>query len=156
MLLQTNGLFFGESIMANQYVEHAEIFDESTAHEILRDLEAQTSEESREKRYHKRLTAKLRVILQPGNSSDMLKLKLQGVTGDLSRNGMGAMFPLPIGVGDIFRLQFDKAHVNLPVIFARCIHCQMVSEDAYRTGFRFFTEIDIDQAFATDGPELLI
>ncbi|KKL91244.1 hypothetical protein LCGC14_1896630 [marine sediment metagenome] len=132
------------------------IRDEEEAHALLRELEAQTSEQARAKRSHQRLAIKAKVVLQPGNSGELLKLKLQGVTGDISDTGCGAMFPIPLGVGDVYRLTFDRACVDLPLIFARCMHCQLVEEDAYSVGIMFFKTVHVAEAIVGEKADLLI
>lgn len=120
------------------------------AFDLLRELEQNTPDEIRRQRTHFRVTVKAKVILQPGNASDLTKLKLQGVTGDLSESGCRVLFPLPIGVGDIFRLTFDRTVLNLPVTFARCMRCHMLREDAYEAGFRFFTLVSLPETLAEE------
>ena len=59
-----------------------------------------------------------------------------------------AIFVSPVTVGDVYRLQFDKASIDLPLVFARCLRCRLVREDAFEAGFTFFTPISL-----TKGPE---
>jgi len=124
--------------------------NDEQAFDLLRELEQNTPDEIRRQRTHFRVTVKAKVILQPGNASDLTKLKLQGVTGDLSESGCRILFPLPVGVGDIFRLAFDRSLLNLPVTFARCMRCQMLREDAYEAGFRFFSLVSLPETLAEE------
>ena len=111
--------------------------------DLLQEIEQQTSEEIRKQRTHERVCIKAKVILQSGNSSELLSYKVQGVTGDVSEGGCRAMFPIPIGVGDIYRLQFDREQLDVPLVFARCMRCKLVREDAYEAGFSFFSPLQI-------------
>ncbi len=120
--------------------------DEQLDFDALQDLEQQTTEEIRKKRKHERKSVKAQVTLQPGNSSDLLKYKIRGIIGDISEGGCGAMFPIPIGVGDIFRLTLDRNDMELPLVFARCRRCRLIREDAYEAGFSFFTPIKLPVA----------
>jgi len=108
---------------------------------VLRDLERNTPDEIRRQRAHFRLAIKASVILQCGNASEMLSFKVKGVTGDVSEGGCSALFPVPTRVGDIYRLQFDRKQLDLPLTFARCVRCRLVREDAFETGFSFFSPI---------------
>ncbi|MGB2986072.1 MAG: PilZ domain-containing protein [Phycisphaerae bacterium] len=119
----------------------AGLFSDDEAFGLLQELAANTPDELRRKRAHFRLSIKIGVILQPGNASEMLKLKLKGVTGDISEGGCSAVFPVPIRVGDIYRLQFDRERLDLPLTFARCVRCRLIREDAYEAGFAVFTNI---------------
>ncbi len=112
---------------------------------LLRDLERNTPTEIRRQRAHFRLAIKAGVVLQPGNATEMMKLKLQGVTGDVSEGGCSALFPIPIRVGDVYRLQFDRKALALPLTFARCVRCRLVREDAFEAGFAFFSPISLPE-----------
>jgi len=116
------------------------------AFDLLQDLARNTPDEIRRQRAHFRLAVKAGVVLQPANASDMLKLKVQGTTGDVSEGGTSVLFPIPIGVGDIFRLQFDRKTLNVPLTFARCVRCRLVREDAFEAGFCFFTPITLPES----------
>ena len=108
---------------------------------LLRDLERNTPEEIRRQRAHFRAAIKAAVILQAGNASELMAFKVKGVTGDISEGGCSALFPIPTRVGDIYRLQFDREAIGLPLTFARCVRCRLVREDAYEAGFAFFSPI---------------
>ena len=142
--------------MADHLFGEASIADEDMAHEVLRELEGQSSAEQEKHRAHDRIAIKTKVTLQPGNSSELLNLKLQGVTGEISDGGCRAMFPLPLGVGDVYRLRFDPAKLDLPLVFARCLRCRMIDEDAYDVGLRFFNEIHVAEAIRDQTADLLI
>lgn len=113
--------------------------------DMLQELERNTSDEIRRQRTHFRLDIKTRVVLQPGNASELLKFKLQGTTGDLSEGGCRLLLPMPVSVGDIYRLSFDRQQLDLPVTFARCVRCQLLREDAFEAGFKFFSPITLPQ-----------
>ena len=110
---------------------------------ILHDLELQVDENMRAKRNHRRVMVVMKVILRPGNSSDLAKYKWQGVTGDISDGGCRTMFPLPARVGDIYRLEFEHEGMDATMVFARCMRCQLIREDGYEVGFKFFSPLDL-------------
>ncbi|HHH75470.1 MAG TPA: hypothetical protein ENL03_00420 [Phycisphaerae bacterium] len=142
--------------MSNHIDDGTHLGDDDMAFEALRELEQQTPDEIKMRRASSRVTIKSKVILQPGNSSDALKLKLRGVTGNISNTGFGAVFPIPIGAGDIYRLQFDSTQVDLPMVFARCMSCSMVDENAFSAGFKFFTEIDVSRVVKQAAQESML
>ena len=111
------------------------------AFDLLQELGRNTTAEIQRQRAHFRRVIKTAVVLQSGNASDLLKFKLKGVTGDVSEGGCSALFPLPPRVGDIYRLEFDRQTVELPLTFARCVRCRLVREDAFEAGFAFFKPI---------------
>ena len=111
--------------------------------ELLAEIEAQNPENVAGQRLHERVSMRTRVILRPGNASQVRELKIQGMTGDLSEGGCRALFPIPVMVGDIFRLEFDLEWLDAPTVYARCLRCRMVREDVFETGFQFFNSIDL-------------
>jgi len=115
--------------------------DKDQAFDLLQELGRNTSAEIQRQRAHFRRVIKAGVVLQSGNASDLLKFKLKGVSGDISEGGCSVLFPLPPRVGDIYRLEFDRQAIDLPLTFARCVRCRLVREDAYEAGFAFFRPI---------------
>lgn len=124
-------------------MDEIEMNNEEQDFNLLKEMEQQTSDNIRKHRTHKRLTVRAKVILQSGNSSELLDYKIQGVTGDISEGGCQVMFPVPINVGDVYRFQFDKTKLNLPLMFVRCLRCGLVREDAFEAGFTFFIPISL-------------
>lgn len=123
------------------------------AFDLLQDLQQNTSDDIRRQRAHFRLAIKSSVILQPGNTSDLLRFKVKGVSGDVSQGGCSILFPLAPRVGDIYRLQFDKEVLDIPLTFARCLRCRLIREDAYEAGFAFFQAITLPEQMAAQYEE---
>ena len=116
---------------------------------LLQELQANASDELRRQRTSFRVSIKANVTLRPANARDKLTFKLKGITGDISEGGTSAMFPLPVQVGDVYRLEFDRNEVDLPMTFARCVRCRLVREDSFEAGFAFFTHIALPDNLAT-------
>ena len=123
---------------------------------VLQELEANTPEEIRRQRAHFRLSIKAAVILQCGNTSQLMSLKVKGVTGDVSQGGCSVLLPIPIQVGDIYRVQFDRKMLELPLTFARCVRCRLVREDAFEAGLAFFTPIELPEQVASEKGSALL
>jgi hypothetical protein len=111
--------------------------------ELLASLERQKGEEVSKARVHARVEAKLRATVRPGNSSEAQRFKLQGITADFSRGGCRLILPMPVTVGDVFRIEIDSSELRIPMTFARCLRCRLVREDAFEAGFSFFAPIDL-------------
>ncbi len=137
--------------------EQGGVLDEADAFNLLAELEQNRSEEIRRQRQHFRITIKAEVLLQPGNASEILEFKVKGVSGDISEGGCSILFPIPANVGDIYRLQFNRRVVDLPLQFAQCVRCRLVRDDAYECGFRFFSPIalpeNLNEAVESDGSQ---
>ncbi|MDO8630845.1 MAG: PilZ domain-containing protein [Phycisphaerales bacterium] len=142
--------------MFNEFDDDKPLLDGDEAFAVLRDLERNTPSEIRRQRAHFRLAVKAGVVLQPGNASEMMKLKVQGVMGDISEGGCSALFPIPIRVGDVYRLQFDRQTLELPLTFARCVRCRLVREDAFEAGFAFFASIALPEKMANTPESSLV
>ncbi len=114
---------------------------EQDAFELMHDIERQVPEEIRRRRLSHRISVKARIVLQPGNASDLSSLKVEGVLGDISSNGCRIMTSVPLRVGDIYRVRFHGPLAELPLTFLRCIRCHLIREDAYENGFQAFHPI---------------
>ena len=120
--------------------------------DALAELERNSSQSVCQIRTYQRITLKTKIIAQPGNVSQRRELKVQGVSGDISTGGCKVLFPIPLNVGDIYRLTFDRDVLDVSPAFARCLRCKMLREDAFECGFSFFTplEIQISEQEETD------
>jgi len=119
--------------------------------ELRHSLEQQKGVEVGQSRTHARIEVELKVVVLPANSSEHARFRLQGITADLSRGGCRLILPHPVGVGDVFRIEFASLQVPVGPTFARCLRCRLVREQVFEAGFSFFTPIDLQQLDA-NGP----
>ncbi|MEM7260474.1 MAG: PilZ domain-containing protein [Planctomycetota bacterium] len=111
--------------------------------DLLQELEGQKQSDVDRMRTHERVNVRAKMVVQPANSSDTSRIKVQGMTCDLSMGGCRAVFPMPLGVGDVYRIQLDLENVCIPLVFARCLRCRLVNETTFEVGFSFFTPIQL-------------
>jgi len=111
--------------------------------EVLQSFDQQQIQEALKSRAHERFETALRVCVRPANTSERSRLELHGTAADLARGGCRLILPLPTMVGDVFRIEFESSAARIPVVFARCLRCRLVSEDAFEAGFSFLTPIDL-------------
>lgn len=130
-----------------------ELGNDDRAFEMLQELERNRPEDIRRQRAHFRITIKTRVVVQPGDASRLLKFKVQGVTGDLSEGGCSALLPVPMRVGDVYRLQFDREALDLPLTFARCLRCRLLREESFEAGFQFFSPVTLPGSLRARRPQ---
>lgn len=117
------------------------------AHTLLRELEQQTPEAIRKQRSSERQELSIGVVIRPGNASDRIECAdVDGVTGDVSTGGCRVMTSQPMRVGDVYQLRFAKSELDLPIVYARCLRCRLVREDAFESGFVFFEKIELASA----------
>jgi len=126
------------------------------AFELLRELEGNTPEQIRRQRAHFRVAIKAGVVVQPGNTSELLTMKVKGVSGDISEGGCSVLLPIPVKVGDVYRLTWDREAVDLGLTFARCVRCRLVREDAFEAGFAFFVSISLPEKLHSHTESALI
>ncbi|MFI4871201.1 MAG: PilZ domain-containing protein [Phycisphaerales bacterium JB061] len=120
------------------------------AHTLLNELEQQTPEAIRKQRATERHEIRCGVNLKPGNASDVHKPTIEAVTGDVSSGGCQVMSSQPLCVGDVYKLEFEKGELDLPTIYARCLRCRLVREDAFESGFAFFTPVKLEEMKTAD------
>ncbi len=109
----------------------------------MAELERNTPDQVKQLRSDTRISVRAKVTARPANSSGRNSFQCDGVLGDISRGGCLVLFPTPLRVGDIYRLSFDRKVLNLNAIFARCLRCRLIREDAFEAGFSFFQSIDL-------------
>lgn len=110
---------------------------------LTEQLEANTAEAVKAQRKHARVNFRARVAAQPGNSGERHKFTINGVSGDISCGGCLVLFPMPLNVGNIYQLTFESEHFKVEPQFARCMRCRLIREDAFETGFKFFSSIQL-------------
>lgn len=127
--------------------------DDQPGHDLdfVRELERQSIDQIKKLRSHERYEAKIALTLHPGNASQAGAFSLEGYTKDISKGGCAAVFEGPVPVGDIFRVELDKNMVEVPVVFARCLRCRLVRDDAFEANFSFFSEIVLSEL--ASGPD---
>lgn len=127
-------------------VHDQDVFSMSGAIESLCELESNNRQAIVQQRACERLDINAKVTIRPGNGSQRQSLMIEGLTGDVSDGGCRVLLPRPVMPGDVFWLSFDDAHVKIGSLFARCVRCRLVQEEAYEAGFRFFNDIDLRNA----------
>lgn len=122
------------------------LFDDSGALDALLALEQNTQESVARLRAHERLNIRVRVQIRPASSSQRHSVAIEAVTADVSNGGTMLLSPRPMQVGDFYWLSFDAEQLTIGSLFARCLRCRFVSEDAFEVGFRFLETIDVATA----------
>lgn len=106
-------------------------------------LELQRQDVAKEhNRSSKRVGVQCRVELKPGNSRERSCPPIVGACSDLSTGGCKLITEIPPSVGDVFWVCFEK-RVDIPSVFARCVRCRLLREDAFECGFQFFSDITL-------------
>ena len=112
----------------------------------LAELEQSSTENVARLRAHERLSVRIPLTVQPGNSSERVRQGLECVTADISDGGCMVLAPRPLIPGDVYWLTFDAERLAIGSLFARCMRCRFISEDTFEVGFRFFAPAKIVDA----------
>ena len=133
----------------------ADILPDGLDLEMLSDLQRQSRDQITKLRKHARWEVSVPVKLEPGNRSAGEQCRIEGVSVDFSSGGCMAHFPVPVPVGDVFRMEVEDAELDLPMVFMRCLRCALVREDVYEAGFSFFNPIMLPNQGSSDEDPLL-
>jgi c-di-GMP-binding flagellar brake protein YcgR len=122
--------------------------------ETMAEIERNTPQQMKTLRSNTRITMRAKVTAQPANSSQRNSFQTHGVLGDISSGGCLILFSDPLAVGDVYRLSCDRSVLDIEPLFARCLRCRLVRENAFEAGFSFFQPIDLSKLEKGDSEEL--
>ncbi len=122
---------------------------DDNAFELLEALETQTPEPLRKLRESERVAIQAFTRLEGSDPTNPLVYEHAAV-GDVSRMGCRILLPAPLQVGAVYKLTMDIDTIeadtlDATTIFARCVRCRLINEDAYEMGMRFFAPVDLDE-----------
>ena len=126
--------------------------DKSTASalDVMADMDNNRTTDVRTKRSHTRMSVKAKAQVFAANSSEREKAPVVGVCNDISAHGCRIMTMQPLRVGDMYWIKFDRQAVNLDPTFVRCVRSRFLREDAFESGFAFFTPVHLSAAASED------
>ena len=114
--------------------------------EAVQSIESSNADAIAAQRKHRRIDIRLRVVIQPGNSSDREKMQCLGECHDISKGGCRLLTPQPLEVGSIYWIQFEPSKKNqVDPVFARCVRGQLLRENAFEFGMCFLTPIELPE-----------
>lgn len=133
----------------------ADILPDGLDLEMLSDLQRQSRDQITKLRQHARWEINVPIKLTPGNSSASAACHIEGTSVDFSSGGCMGNFPVPVPVGDVFRMEVADKTIDLPIVFMRCLRCKLVREDVFEAGFSFFNPITLPDQGASEDAQLL-
>lgn len=108
-------------------------------------LDLQQNSTTQSNRAHRRIQLKARCHVFPGNASQRGDGAVSTVCNDVSARGCRVISPMPLMVGDLYRLEFDDEQLDIQPVFCRCLRCRLLRDDAYEIGFAFFAEVELGE-----------
>lgn len=120
--------------------------------QALGDLESQTATDS-SRRGNNRISLNCAARLLPGNVSDRsVKPNVDGTCRDISTGGCRVVLKSSLIVGDLYLMQLATS-AGIDPVFARCVRCHMIREDAFECGLEFLNPVALP--FENDADSLL-
>lgn len=117
---------------------------DSSIHEIQVDaIQDSAPVAQKAKRRWNRMASSAKVVLRSGNSSQRQATFVEGRCRDTSNTGFAATFESPAAVGDIYYAEISLDERRPFGVLARCVRCQMQSEDSFECGFSFFQAVSL-------------
>lgn len=115
--------------------------------DVLADLMQATeaSHAESDQRQVSRSTDNSAVTIQAASTSLRGTSSLEGRLRDAGCGGVGALTNQPLAVGDVYLLSFENSPFESDQVFARCMHCRLIQEDAFESGFAFFAAATLRQ-----------
>lgn len=89
-------------------------------------------------RRESRMRLECAVTIVPASSSQRDTSIIEGHLRDASGGGVGTLTSKPPAVGDVYLLSFEDSPFECSQVFARCMHCRLIQEDTFESGFAFF------------------
>ena len=109
---------------------------------LLEELELSKPEDVAELRRIDSFPFKCEATLLPGNASEWKECENQGMTRQISKRSILAVFKKTVSVGDVFRVQFDPEKLDIPHVYALCERCRIVGDQGYEAFLSFFIPIE--------------
>lgn len=126
--------------MLGSMLGDAETTDALVADELLADLLQAADEKTVEanQRQGSRSTHQSAITIEPSSTSQRGVNCIEGHLRDAGSGGVGALTKRPPQVGDVYLLTFHNSPFETDQVFGRCMHCRLIQEDAFESGFAFF------------------
>ena len=119
--------------------------DEQETFELLSALESDAPGEWSDRRNAERLRWRGQVRVSGTYDNQPDRSPVPADLLDLSRDGCRLVAPVPLQVGDVFRITFDREELDIPLSFARCTRCRLLREDSFEAGLEFFSPIQLPE-----------
>ncbi len=121
------------------------ISDKQEVNELLEALESENPDGLGDLRSGDRLRRRGRVEVSGTHDDHPERPTVPAMLEDVSRNGCRLTSPIPLQVGDVFRIAFDREELDLPLAFGRCTRCRLIREDSFDVGLEFFGPIELPE-----------
>ncbi len=121
--------------------------------QLIADVERSTPDAVKRERAHTRHSIRAKVTVEPASMSARGSERIEGVTGDLSSGGTQLLTSKPLRIADLYLVTFDCEQVDVPPTYALCVRARLVRSDAFESGLKFLTHVDINTPKGSTGAD---
>jgi len=120
---------------------------QTTADDLLEDLLQAAGNESQEtnQRSASRSTDRSSITIEAASTSERGQRSIEGHLRDAGCGGVGTLTTRPPSVGNVYLLNIEDSPFTTDQIFARCMHCRLIREDSFESGFAFFAPATLQE-----------
>ncbi len=111
---------------------------------VLEELELNQPKSVMEVRCVDEVEVKAKVWVEPGNASDRDGFKPEGMSSRIGQLSLTTLFQVPLRVGDVYRVSFDRDSLDLDPAYAVCRRCRFVNDDTFESMLMFFAPVRIN------------
>ena len=120
---------------------------ESPSEDVIADLLQATSPDGDSiDRRGERVEDASNITVRPASSSQRHEPPIVGRLRDAGPGGVGMLSEQPPAVGDVYLMTFDDSPFESDMVFARCMHCRLIREFAFESGFAFFSPAELKES----------
>ena len=87
--------------------------------------------------------ARVRIDVRAGNACERHGLLTELRTSQMNSSAVVGIAAMPLMVGSVFHLTFERGQLDLPATLAVCDRCVMLGDDSFELRLRFATPIDL-------------
>ncbi len=119
----------------------------TTADDLLDDLLQAAGNESQEtnQRRASRSVERSSITIESASTSERGRRAITGHLRDAGCGGVGTLTTRAPSVGDVYLLNIEDSPFTTGQIFARCMHCRLIREDSFESGFAFFAPATLQE-----------
>ena len=114
--------------------------------EAVTSIQSSNADAIEAQRKHRRFDIRIKVAVQPANSTDRGSLQWLGECHDISKGGCRVLTQKPLSLGSIYWIQFEPTKFEIDPVFARCVRGHLLRETAFEFGMCFLTPIELPEA----------
>lgn len=126
--------------MTRDFENDAELGDEQIS-DLLDDIEIRCSADLAAARGMTTVRRKVAVEVRPGNASDRGAVVARVDTTEIRSRSITTMADVPVMVGDVLHLTFDRNALDVVPVLAVCDRCTMLGDASFEVRFQFVHEI---------------